>query len=233
MRSLAFRLLAAALISLPCAAASEVSSDAIVARLRNGEDVGWGAILELGRRGDPKVRPFLADIGENYESELRHRIRKLDPKSEAINEESFRRIEIPIELAAKKAAARLGEKKYFDYFVVGLSSKDDEFRIDCIETLEYIGDRAAIKHLIPILEDSRVPVGKEGRILYAPPPFSGYAALALAKFIPESEMPPVLKGFYEGDKWRAAIKQWWKHNKGKYSRLEFGKEKIFEVPVVQ
>jgi len=233
MRSFVLGLLAAAIISSPCAAATRASSDAIVARLQNGDGVEWGDILELGRRGDPKVRPFLVGIGEKYVSELRRRIRKVSPESEAVNEESFRDIEVPIELYAKKAAARLGEKKYFDYFVAGLSSKDDEYRLDCIETLKYIGDRAAIKHLIPLLEDSRIPVGKEGRILDGSPPFSGYAALALAEFIPKGEVPPALKGFYEADKWRPAIKQWWKSNKGKYGRLEFGKEKIFEVPVVQ
>lgn len=227
-----FLALLLSLASLQCFAGkfSSSATDDILVRLQAGSLSETSEVLELGLRSDPRILPALLKVAARYESQSRLRLRKIDGgRSEKANDSDFREIEIPIEESARKAAARLGSKKYFDYLASGLSSSDDEYRLECIGALAYVGDRAAIKVLMPIVDDDRIPVAKGDRILYRPAPFSGSAMNVIAKLIPADQVPEALKGFYSPETWKPAIKQWWKNNRAHFSRLEYGKEKSFEV----
>lgn len=212
---------------------SEKSTDEIVSRLESGNISEINDLLALGTRSDPRILPLLQKTAANYQIHTRRRLREYDPsgKSEAANDADFRSLERPFEIAAMKAAARLGDKNAFDYFVLGLSTSNGKFRIECMETLIYIGDRAAIKNLAPIIDDDGVPYKSDSH--YKPPHFSDVAMSAIRKLMPANEVPEALRGDYVAAEWRIALKQWWKKNKSKYASLPFGKEKIFEVPVVQ
>lgn len=208
------------------------STDDLLMKVEEGNVSEISDIRDLGQRNDPRILPLLLRVAEKYEYQSRLALRKHDGGvSEKANESFFRGIEVPVEEEAKKAAARQGAKRYFDYFVAGLSSKDGSHKMDCIKVLKFIGDRAAIKYLIPIVDDHGVPYVAEGR--QKPPEYSDIAIGVIANLIPADDLPAALKGNYIPDKSRSAIKQWWKKNKSKYERLEFGKEKAFEVPVGQ
>lgn len=124
--------------------------------------------------------------------------------------------------AAKMALSRMGEKSYFDEFVVGLSTTDAEWRTVCIQALGYIGDKRALKYLGPILAETGEASeqrsetddhGKPRVEKYYYGPYSGIAESAFLDIL----LPEFMDKYHD----RRAVpigrwKEWWKENQDKY-----------------
>jgi hypothetical protein len=63
--------------------------------------------------------------------------------------------------AAKQALARLGETIYFEEILSELNSTDPMVRYEAINKLGYIRNKAAVKYLIPFLDNPSLPVEPE------------------------------------------------------------------------
>jgi HEAT repeat protein len=81
----------------------------------------------------------------------------------------------------------MGVDKYFDEYVIGLSSSNGAWRVKCIRYLGEIGDKRAVKYLIPILGDDRPAKIVHGRR-------SGLYSLAAAEALRDI-LPDVFEQF--------------------------------------
>lgn len=207
---------------------SDMSTDEIITRLEDGNTAATNDILALGTRNDPRIFPLLRKAAAKHESYSRRAIRKADPsgRSELANEDYFRSIEKPVELASLKAMARLGDEQAFNQFVLYLSSSTGDFRVECIDTMFYIGDRAAIRHLVPIMDDDRPLYETSEYSHHRPGNYSDVAMSTLRRLMPDSEVPVALRGFYSAAEWRPPLKLWWARHKSRYAAMPFGAENI-------
>lgn len=112
--------------------------------------------------------------------------------------------------AARIALARIGVEKYFEEFIIGLSSSNGLWRSQCISDLGEIGDKKAVKYLIPILDDNTAPTNLPVR--RHPSLYSTVAIDSLVRILPEIE-----KQFQVNHPNRhgtdAEWKRWWEQNK--------------------
>ena len=210
---------------------SERSTEELLTRVENGKVQGPWILLELGRRKDPRIALVMKKTAVRYECATRRFLREADPsgKSEQVPENvyEFRRQEEPVEFAAKQVAARLGYKEHFDEIVAGLSSKDGKHRLRCIDALGDIGDRAAIAPLFRsgLLDDDGTPDAVDDRQSNR---YSASARQALIKLIPDEAVRQSVKTSHQLKERRSALKQWWRKNKAKYEKLEYGKDRVRE-----
>jgi hypothetical protein len=124
------------------------------------------AILELGRRGDRSVIPFLKTYLQSSEN---------DYGSVGAN--------------AQMALAKLGEDAQFQEILHKLDSDDPWVQNDAVEKLVYVGDPRAIKALVKLIkaDDNRMRTSDKAHDVLSPP-LSHIAVRALARIVPN---PPV------------------------------------------
>ena len=207
------------------------STEELLESIESGQMDADSAILELGRRRDPRIGPVVKKAAVRYEGKSRRFLREADPsgKSEQVPENvyEFRRREEPVEFAAKQVAARLGYKEHFDEIVAGLSSKDGKHRLRCIDALGDIGDRAAIAPLFRsgLLDDDGTPDEVDNHQAYR---YSGQAIWALIALIGDASLRQTAMTSGNLSINRSALKQWWRKNKAKYEKLEYGKDRVRE-----
>lgn len=178
------------------------------ARSRSSDD-----ILVLGVRRDMTSLPLLRQIAETpspTQSEINEALKHSRTKNRLIKE--YRDSSV----AAKFALARMGERRYFDEFVIGLSTTSLDWRADCIIGLGYSGDKRAIKFLGPLLYQEKISgtAASPGAIYSSD---ADNAEIALHDLLPEikrSEIEKKLKNrpSRPGHIWQL----WWEENKNKY-----------------
>jgi len=218
------------------------TTDQLLRTISNG-NANADTMLELGRRNDPRILSALESAANGYLSSTRLGIRNYDKahgttiEHQPASQDMLQKIELPVVAAAKAAAARQGDQKYFDEFIVGLSSANGRYRRDCIRALGYIGDQSALKYIIPIIDDCGYAYGGPG---IGGPRFCSEALFTLKILIPmdsnfKETFPPVKSSNTKTlvDMWRPAIKQWWGQHRSQYEVLNYGKEKSFDYVVNQ
>lgn len=198
----------------------EQNTDDLLSALEAG-NIAPESVLELGERRDSRILSQVTKAAKSYKNRIvrisqERRVTTIDPWLLQMDEQ--------VRSAAKRVAARLGDKSFFDEFVVGLTSADGKKKKDSIEALAYIGDRAAIRHLIPLIKDMGSPEEKTAG--YEPPSYAYYALVSLRRLLPADSMPIALKDSSSLEQQQAELNAWWKKNKGKYGALKFGVEKI-------
>lgn len=198
----------------------EQSTDDILSALEAG-NIASDGVLELGERQDSRILPLVTKAAKSYKNRIvrisqeRH-VTTIDPWLLQMDEQ--------VRSSAKRVAARLGDKTFFEEFVSGLSSTDGKKKKDSIEALAYVGDRAAIRHLIPLTKDMGTPEEKTAG--YEPPSYAYYALISLRRLLPGDSMPQALKDSSSLEQQQRELNAWWKKNKSEYGTLKFGVEKI-------
>jgi len=186
---------------------------------------GAGVVDELGRRKDPRILPLLRQAAEGT-------LQFHNPPPTVYAKEHgsdggmhYLTIGNGIRLAAKKAAARQGDKKYFEEFVVGLSSDDFAYKDYCINAMLYIGDRAAIRSLMPVLDDERQIYPTNDVMANT---FGDKAIGVIRALMPANEVPaPLKQPVWLTAPARDALKSWWQHGRKKFGEIPFGRENIY------
>ena len=119
---------------------------------------------------------------------------------------------------ARAALTRMRAADHMNDFVVGLSTTNRVWKINCILFLGYIHDKRAIKHLVPLLDDNSGFENDSGDNITMP--VSAHAALAMSDSL-EDEVKKIRKADpSRGMSSPTAWKQWWETNKVNYSGLE-------------
>lgn len=189
--------------------------------LLNAIEIGSASVegvMELGSRTDPRILPIVSKAAAGYENRIvragREKNIRVDPW--------FIQFDIDVRFAAKQVAAKLGNKSYFEEFVVGLSTTNGYYKRDCIIALGYVGDRAAIRYLILLISDQGSP--EKSTPGYDPGTYAHDALMQLRKLIPPDELPKSLKDSAPIEQIRADLRSWWKQRKKHYGARGFGKK---------
>jgi HEAT repeat protein len=180
------------------------------------------AILARGEQNDAASIPLMEQI-----------VAAPVPTEAEIQHQGSRRRKDVIEeyreagIAAKMALTKMKVHDYFDEFVVGLSTSDADWKSHCADALGYIGDRRAVRHLIPLLDDVKMvrlpPRQRRGKGSEVNVGASVSAAQALEKLLPQ-EAAKLLEAYPAKDTSAprptpADWKKWWQDNKAKYSAI--------------
>jgi HEAT repeat protein len=185
---------------------SELAINDLVKKVEGGNA---DALLEMGRRGDKSVVPYLQALWEKTSKDSRS---ETNPKWVA---------------NIQMALAKLGEKKQVDEIWKELKNDDPSIQTAAIKKLTYVGGNQAVLALVNLLDNSVLLRGKsmqrspssteqvrQGVVFFGP--LNLMAMEALGQIVPN---PPVLytneiKAKQDDVKiW----KDWWEKNKSKYS----------------
>lgn len=171
----------------------------------------WGMVETRMRR----ILPFLRKV---YASPTEPLLRALAREREILARPLFEEVvsapgsaETPEGIEARIGLARLGDDRYLQEFISGLSSPDRNRRIACVKALGEIQDLRAVRHLMPLLDEKTVRDGMtyEG--------FPGvYEALDFILATPAHEIfdhPGV--AYHPGVEW----KKWWAAHHAAYDDL--------------
>jgi hypothetical protein len=138
------------------------------------------AIIELGLRREKSSMALLRQIAQEPDipepaakRSASYKDRLVSRKLEGHNKSHHE---------ARIALARMGDEKYFKDFIGGLSSPDPSKRAEAIWDLTDIGDKRAVKFLIPLLDDDGTPPAS-GEVLR--PPIRFFVEDALEKILPD------------------------------------------------
>jgi len=119
--------------------------------------------------------------------------------------------------AAKMALTRLGADDYITEFEVGLSTTNGPWRARCIQALGYIGDKRAVKYLVPLLSDDTAPSRDEfGRGYMS---YSFEASEALRHILPDEwqkMIEDLRSGASSDSDFASKWKKWWQQNEAAY-----------------
>jgi len=170
------------------------------------------AIRELGMRKDKSAIGVLKNLASEPDVEIQIStgyIRSTERRE--IRKKEMRRSS---RMEARIALARIGETGYLEEFIIGLSSSNLNWKSECIRRLAEIGDKRAVAHLIPILDDDSAPpseaFGHDKMV------FSFQAALGLKVLLPDVHAGFVVKHNGRGKLFRDDWKNWWSLNKDKF-----------------
>jgi HEAT repeat protein len=206
-----------ALAMSPDEAKQHSSNDLISAAKRHDP----AAIRELGRRREQSSLRLLREIAIEPDVVVSDdQVRKQKTwasKSAARDKWMQDTFANQSHLFAKIALARMGDDKYFDEFIVGISSTNPEWRRQCIVTLGEIQDKRAVKFLIPLLDDQSAPPGPRGEIST---PYNFAATAALQTILPDVDHEFRNKYGRDGTYFVDGWKEWWKGNKDAYENIK-------------
>jgi hypothetical protein len=180
------------------------------------------AILARGKQNDAASIPLMEQIvATPVPTEAEIQLQDSRRRKDVIDEYK------EASIAAKMSLTKMKVHDYFDEFVVGLSTSDADWKSRCADALGYIGDRRAVKHLIPLLDDIKMvrlpPHQRRGKGSEVNVGASVSAAQALEKLLPQ-EAAKILQDHPAKDTSAhrpspADWKKWWQDNKDKYSAI--------------
>lgn len=187
------------------------ASDEVIAERVEQHDPD--AIRELGYRDLKGWREKLARLASEHEPPQA----EIDKHSKGNKRRTARIREYLVpkyknaSLAAKMALAKRGDRDALRHFIMCLSTASDFEREACIQALGYIGDKRAVKHLIPILSEKGGPKAASSHILTEE--FSETAAGSLERILPTANAET---GGKTSEARRAAWLNWWKSHEEEF-----------------
>jgi HEAT repeat protein len=181
--------------------------------IKAAENYDPGAIEELGVRQERSSLDLLTRVaGESDVVEPPAKVRPSWAETKAAMK-AQRRNESHV--SARIALAKMGEKRYLNDIIAGLSSPNPDRRAKCIGYLGRIGDKGAVKSLIPILDDNNSPPKKRhGHVRN--PTFAMMAADSLRLILPDAEKQFLADSNGNGYVPIKAWKAWWEKHKSEF-----------------
>lgn len=224
--------LAIVISNLFCGAVYASSYDAIYESLTSSDVVKRAiaqdrdAITELGHRSPEIAMPILKEIIARPIPTEQEALTTLQISSDSLSaNKAIRRFIFSAERArydAKVSLARLGDPETRDEFIVGLSSSNKIYRIECMNAIREAQDQRAVKILMKILDETDIYDEKPN--LQPSPPLMATAKnqRESAAYTLSEILPDVYSSFRESDTYSLATqakwKDWWKNNKKKFEK---------------
>lgn len=171
------------------------------------------AIRELGYRDIKNSKAILEQIASQAEPPQQEIDRRANgnkrraAKIREMLEPKYRNAS----LAAKMALGKRGDRNALKHFISCLSIASGFDREICIQALGYVGDKRAVKYLVPVLSEEGGPPPPSAHVLTEP--YAVTAADALGSILPD--VATQIQVDSEKNRVKAWLK-WWKNHESEY-----------------